>query len=585
MVSLRGSVILHELAHMWFGNAVTMKWWNDLWLNESFADFVCYQNWFDIRSKLDFETYDAWLQFMTRKGWGYKEDQESTTHAIAGDVGDTTVANNIFDGITYSKGAATMRQICALVGTERFFKAIGKYFHKFQYRNTELKDLLNVLQEELNSKACPADKDSKEAPQPQHRAYDLANWEQSWLRTAGLNTIKVEWVPNGGKQIVRLHQGAAMTAHPTLRFHRIDIGFFAEDGSVLQSKEVILEAQPITEVEVDVGKAAAVLPNYKDYSFIKIIFDDASAAYFKTHFNKISDPLSKGLVLRALYDGVRDATFRATDFINLCCTIIEHEKSVQLLDLMYGYIGAAIGIVREQNVLPYYHRLYRLTRSKLLTFTEPATIRSMIQKLFTYARDPEDVEDLRTWLEGTNPELGKYELAVSDKWGIVYKMYGVGKYTPEQLQAVYDRQYAADTTDTKRTFEKMIAAIKANEEERVKLLEEYFNSDTKLSYKDVEASVSGFTSPFLPIEKRKSAYETIFKKIPDAMRHRTQEYAKTLYYGLVGSIDDHDYKIQHLSEIAKTIKADSEKFMNKLVNQSLEELQRVKKAREFDPQA
>jgi aminopeptidase N len=103
MISLRGSVILHELAHMWFGNAVTMRWWNGLWLNESFADFVCYMAWAGIREKLDFETYDAWLRFMTRKGWGYKEDQECTTHQIAAEVANTQVADNIFDGITYSK--------------------------------------------------------------------------------------------------------------------------------------------------------------------------------------------------------------------------------------------------------------------------------------------------------------------------------------------------------------------------------------------------------------------------------------------------------------------------------------------------
>ena len=579
MVSLRGSVILHELAHMWFGNAVTMKWWNDLWLNESFADFVCYQNWFDIRKSLGFETYDAWLQFMTRKGWGYKEDQESTTHPIAGDVQDTTVANNIFDGITYSKGASTMRQICALVGTDKFFKAIGKYFHKFQYRNTELKDLLEVLQEELNSKD-----DKKEGELP-HRAYDLKNWEQSWLRTAGLNTIKAEWVPNGGKQMVKLHQGVAMEAHPTLRFHRLNLGFFKEDGSLLVEKEVILNDQPITEVEVDVGKAGACLPNFRDFTFIKIILDDASSAYFKTHFNKIEDPLSKGLVLRSLYDGVRDATFKATEFLNLCFSIIENEKSIQLLDIMFGYVSAALNIITEQNSLIYYSRLYKLVRVKLETFHEPATVRSMIQKLFSYCRAPEDVEDMRLWLEGTSPDLSKYELAVADKWGILYKMYGTGKYTPEQLKARFDILYAADTSDTKRSYEFMIKAIRSNDEERKQLFDEYFNSESKLSYKEMEASLAGFSSPFLPIERRKAFYDDIFKRIPDAMRKRSQEVAKTLYAGLVGSIDDHEYKIEKLKIIAKGINKDSEKYMYKTINQSLEELERVKKARAFDPQA
>jgi len=250
MVSLRGSVILHELAHMWFGNAVTMKWWNDLWLNESFADFVCYQNWADIRKKLDFETYDPWLQFMTRKGWGYKEDQESTTHPIAGDVVDTTVANNIFDGITYSKGASTMRQICALVGTERFFKAIGKYFRKFQYRNTELKDLLDVLQEELNSKQDEKEKD-KEGPV--HRAYDLVNWEYSWLRTAGLNTVKVEWTQKGGQWSMEKIPGSEKFFPAQLVL--LALGFVSPDQSLLA--QLKLKADPRSNIQTPEGSYAS----------------------------------------------------------------------------------------------------------------------------------------------------------------------------------------------------------------------------------------------------------------------------------------------------------------------------------------
>lgn len=119
-----------------------------------------------------------------------------------------------------------------------------------------------------------------------------------------------------------------MDVHPTLRFHRINVAFFKEDGSVGDEKEIILEDSPITTIDIDVKEYAAVLPNFRDYSFIKVVLDDVSGTYFKTNFTKLQDPLTKGLVLRALYDGVRDATFKATDFLSLCFLIIEHEQSI-----------------------------------------------------------------------------------------------------------------------------------------------------------------------------------------------------------------------------------------------------------------
>lgn len=573
MVSLRGSVILHELAHMWFGNLVTMKWWDDLWLNESFADFVCYQAWADITSALDFETYDSWLQFMTRKGWGYKEDQESTTHPIAGAVVNTEAAEIIFDGITYSKGAATMRQICSLVGTDGFFKAIGKYFKKFQYRNTVLDDLITVLQEELNS-----GDQSK-----QHAAFNLANWKRSWLTTSGLNTVQVEWNKNQGAQTIKLHQGAAMAAHPTLRFHRINLGFFTADGKLAEEREIILEDKPITEVQIDVKNYVAVLPNYRDYSFIKLLLDTESAEFFKTHFNLLQDPLTKGLILRAFYDGVRDARIKATDFLNLCLSVIEHETSIQVLDIMYGFMSAALGIIREHNLDQYYSKLFKLTKAKTLTYTHPAVVRSMLQKLINYARVKEDVEYLHQWVVGTNTDLKDHSLAIGDKWTILFKLYGVGADTGV-VQDLKQKLDAEDQSETKKSFHLKFRGLLASDEEREQLFTQYFEEKSAFSYKDLESSLSGFTSHYLPEAKRRVYFERFFPKIGDILRKSTKEVARTLYGGLLPMIDDHEYKLKQLTEIAKTIK-DDEIFMKKTINQSIEELERLKQARLLDTSA
>ena len=574
MISLRGSVILHELAHMWFGNTVTMRWWDDLWLNESFADFVCYQNWADIHSELGFETYDAWLAFMGRKGWGYKEDQESTTHPIAGDVVSTEQAENIFDGITYSKGAATMRQISSLVGTERFYKALGNYFRKFQFRNTRLSDLIESLQLELDSNKA----------ENQHKAYDLKHWEKSWLCTSGLNTVRVEWKKGAGKQTIKLHQGAALPEHPTLRFHRINLGFFNEDGKLAEEKEIILEDREVTEVEIGENSFAAILPNYRDYSFIKIVLDEVSSAFFKSHFQHLEEPLSKGLVIRSLYDGVRDATFKATDFIALCCSAIEHEKSIQVIDLIYGFVGAAADVITEKNRPAAFSKLYKVTRAKLLTFTESATIRSMLQKLIRFGVVAEDVEDLRTWLEGTNADLAKYELAIADKWTVVFKSFGVAVQTPEQLKALYDKVYAEDASDTKKSYELKIKALTATDAERDALWEQYFGEKSTLSYRDIESSLEGFTSGYIPLERRQRHFDLFFTQILSATRTKSREVGRTLFDGLFRPIDDHHLKLEKLAQIAPEVK-EEEIFQKKLINQSIEELKRLTRQRAFDSSA
>ena len=511
---------------------------------------------------------------MQRKGAGYKDDQEITTHPIAGRVLSTEQAENIFDGITYSKGAATLRQICSLVGNERFYKAIGKYFYKFQYRNTELSDLIDALQEELDL----------DKAQNTHKAYDLKNWEKSWLTTSGFNTIRVEWKKGAGKQKIKLHQGVVLKEHPNLRFHKISIGFFNEDGSLGEEKEVILEDEEITEIEIGENNYAAVLPNYHDYSFIKIILDDVSSAFFKAKVTSLQEPLSKGLVLRSLYDGVRDSVFRATDYLDICLSVIKNEQSIQMIDLIYGMFGyapAALAIITESKSNGIASKFYRLTREKLPTFTEPVVIRSMLQKLIGYGRTAEDVEDLRAWMEGTNEELNKYQLAIADKWNIVFKMYGVGKYSAEQLKVVYDKLYSEDKSDTKKTFELKIKALKATDKERDELWTEMFDKDSKISYKELESYLQGFNSSYIPIERRQKYYKDFFSRILEVTRTRPKETAKTLYNGVISTIDDEVFKLENLDQLIPMI-GEGEVFQLKLFSQTRDELLRLRKARQLD---
>lgn len=523
MVSLRGSVILHELAHMWFGDAVTMRWWNGLWLNESFADFVCYMAWAGIKEKLPFDTYDAWLAFHTRKAWGYKEDQEKTTHQIATCVHNTQVADNIFDGITYSKGAASLRQLEALVGRDKFAAAVSDYFQEHKFRNTELEDLLEAFQKHLGGRVS------------EHKAYDLDNWKASWLEKAGLNTVQAEWAP-GNNEVV-LKQGFALEAHPTLRFHRIDIAFYNAEGKVVKVEEVILDDKAETKVTVESGiddSIVAVLPNYNDFSFIKVVLDQKSQTFFEKNINKLAEPLAKGLVVRALYDGVRDANYKASSFINVVSELVTHETSNQVIDFAFRFIGAAMGIIPSSKYPEYAHKMYQAARVKATGASEPTFKVSMVEKMFSYCHDEEDIEDLKNWYEGNNNDLGDNSmLSINQKWSVVYLINASSKYSAEEKKAAVDKLYAEDESDVKLNSKLKIEGLNADEAKREELFVEYFNSDTKMSYVQLRNSIGGFTSKFIKEEVRKTYFERYWSQVLDAMLTRSRQVAMVIFNFLI----------------------------------------------------
>ena len=246
-VHKRGHVFLHEISHMWFGNLVTMKWWNNLWLNESFAEFVCHQAFHAISGSLSFATSLPWVSFQANKAKGYREDQLESTHPIAGEVEDTQVACSIFDGITYQKGSAVLRQLMSVIGEERFSNALEKYFKKYQFANTSLEDLLSEFEEEI--KATPGNK------------LDIFEWKKDWIDKAGLNQVEVFKDESGAK--VELRQAACSPDHPTLRQHFIRVGFFGESGKMTGSVSLTTSKSGQDEIHLPESSqnALAILPN------------------------------------------------------------------------------------------------------------------------------------------------------------------------------------------------------------------------------------------------------------------------------------------------------------------------------------
>ena len=316
--------ILHELAHMWFGDLVTMKWWNDLWLNESFAEYAS-----TLATAEATEWHEAWTTFAAmEKSWAYKQDQLPSTHPIVATINDLEDVQVNFDGITYAKGASVLKQLVAWVGQDDFLAGVSEYFKKHAHGNTELRDLLVELEATSGR--------------------DLTDWSAKWLETAGVNTLRpeIEVDADGVITSFAVLQTAAAD-YPTIRPHRLAIGFYElRDGALVRDHRIELDVDgERTEVAELVGRArpALVLLNDDDLAYAKIRLDDASLAVAIEHLGEIESPLARSLVWGAAWDATRDAESSASDYVRLVLGNIASETESTTLRTTLNQLGLAAG--------------------------------------------------------------------------------------------------------------------------------------------------------------------------------------------------------------------------------------------------
>jgi aminopeptidase N len=307
--------ILHELAHMWFGDLVTMKWWNDLWLNESFAEWAS-----TIATAEATEWTEAWTTFNSmEKNWAYRQDQLPSTHPVVATINDLEDVQVNFDGITYAKGGSVLKQLVAWVGVEAFFAGVSAYFKKHGWGNTTLADLLAEL--EVSS------------------GRDLSDWSGLWLETAGVNTLRPEIETDDAGVITAFAVlQAAPADHPTIRPHRLAIGFYnLRDGKLVRDHRVELDVDgERTEVAELVGlvRPDLVLLNDDDLAYAKIRLDEASHGVALANLSEIEDPLARALVWSSVWDATRDAETRASDYLALVLGNIASETESTTLRIV-----------------------------------------------------------------------------------------------------------------------------------------------------------------------------------------------------------------------------------------------------------
>jgi aminopeptidase N len=318
----RAETLLHEMAHMWFGDLVTMRWWDDLWLNESFATFG------SMISQVQATRYtNGWVTFLdAEKAWAKYQDQLPTTHPIAADMPDIESVHQNFDGITYAKGASVLRQLVAWVGEDEFLAGCREYFRAHAWSNATLADFLAALEKASGR--------------------DLDTWRDAWLTTTGINTLAADYSLDGAGRFTRfvVEQGAADN-HPTLRPHRIAIGVYGFDGDRLvrthrHELDIDGPSTPVQQLSgVDAG--ALVLVNDDDLTFAKLRLEQRTTTALTRHLASLDDPLARALAWSATWDMVRDAELAASSFVELVIANVASETEVGVLQRMTARATAA----------------------------------------------------------------------------------------------------------------------------------------------------------------------------------------------------------------------------------------------------
>jgi aminopeptidase N len=421
----RANTILHEMAHMWFGDLVTMRWWDDLWLNESFAEFMAYH-----AASTATRFTDAWTGFATsRKAWGYRQDQLPSTHPIAADAPDLEAAKANFDGITYAKGASVLKQLVAWVGLEHFLAGVRTYFDKHEWGNTRLADLLTELETTSGR--------------------DLAEWSKEWLQTAGCNTLRASFVlaEDGTYSSFAVEQEAP-DDYPTLRSHRIAIGLYdrTDAGLVRRSRIETDVVGPLTDVPALVGcrQPDLLLLNDDDLTFAKIRLDERSLAALTTSVGDLADSLARALCWSSAWDMTRDAEMRARDFIPLVAGGVGSESDIVTVQSVLRQAAATLDLY----VAPA-HRIQAKTSFAaalhgLVLAAEPGSDHQLafVRSFAAVAGTGEQLDLIRGLMAGTESVAG-LTVDTELRWAFLRRLVATGRLGDDAIDAEMDRDNTA----------------------------------------------------------------------------------------------------------------------------------------------
>jgi len=535
----RAETILHEMAHMWFGDLVTMRWWDDLWLNESFATFV------SVLCQAQATRWaSAWTTFANiEKTWAYRQDQLPSSHPIAADIPDVQAVEVNFDGITYAKGASVLKQLAAYVGTEEFLRAMRTYFRRHEYGNTTLADLLRALEEESGR--------------------DLSQWSAQWLESAGINTLRAEFTLDGqgryasfalvqgpagpgtaareGAQRDRESEGdrspGARAPRPVdragtvLRDHRLAVGLYDADGEkVIRSRRVELDISgERTEVPELVGVAQPdlLLVNDDDLTYGKVRLDPRSLATVVERVSDVDDPLPRALCWSAAWDMTRDGEMAARDYVALALAGISRESEIGVVQSIQLKVTSVIDRFADPAWAPEgWARLAEFAAGAMWAAEPGSDLQLAWTRAFAgAARSDGDVALVRGLLDGSVVVPG---LAVDAelRWSLLQSLVAVAAAGDAEIDAELQRDPTASGQRRAATARALRPTLEAKAEAWRQATE-----DDELPNAINEAIIAGFHHPGQ--HELAAAYvRPYFDVIRDVWERRTSEVAQNVVVGL-----------------------------------------------------
>lgn len=494
----RANTILHEMAHMWFGDLVTMKWWDDLWLKESFADYMGAH----VSAEATRFT-DAWVRFAAnRKAWAYQQDQLPTTHPIVADITDLEAAKLNFDGITYAKGASVLKQLVAFVGEEQFFEGTRRYFAEHAYRNTTIEDLLVQL-EEVSGR-------------------DVRAWSRAWLETSGMSTISLESSQSGERMLVQTDP----------RPHRLRVGLYDLDADalVLREKRELDISEERTVLEA--ADADLVLINDDDLTYAKARLDERSLDSVE-HALSTLDPLPRALVWSSLWNATRDGELSAERYLRVVTAHAPAEANIGLLSGVLANAAYTIGhFVPDAARQALRAAWLETTRSALAAADAGSDAQLSWARAFAAASAHDDAgaAQVRAMLEGDAP-VG-LQVDPDLRWALLIALRATGHASDDDVAAELSR----DDTASGRTASLTARWAAPTTESRANAWQSAWEDET-LSNDHLSATIAGVRAGGRRdlIAELDAGY---FERILGAWQNRSIEIARRLVLGLFPASDD-----------------------------------------------
>ncbi len=561
----RSNTILHEMAHMWFGDLVTMTWWDDLWLNESFAEWAAHHA--NVHAT---RFADAWTTFSNqRKAWAYRQDQLPSTHPIAADMVDLDAVRVNFDGITYAKGASALRQLVAWVGEAQFIRGLIRYFTKHAWGNTQLSDLLNELEESSGR--------------------DLTEWTEQWLQTAGVNLLRAVFtLDDHGRYttmaIEQLPPTSPIGVAQTLRSHRIAVGLYdlteQSDGSSRLTRRDRIELDVVgarTSIDELIGipQPDLLLINDDDLTFAKVRLDPRSWTTLLNHIGDLDDSLARALLWGAAWDMTRDGEVPTGDYLTLVLTGLSHEADIGVVQQVLRQVKMAIDLFAiPANRNDYLRRLATALRDWLMAAEPGSDHQVAFIRAFTgCATTSEDLDLIDGLLDGS-VTINGLVIDADLRWALLQRLAATGRADLDRIEA----EQRDDATATGRRQAAVARAARPTPEAKELAWADAMDR-TDLPNALLNATVAGLIQPD-QVELLTPYRERFFAEIVSAWERQTMEMGQTLAMGLYPALIVDAITVDQTDEFLQ--RADVNPALRRLVTEGRDGVQRALRARDAD---